>query len=568
MMKKTNPIKLLSLCTSMVVASSFLSACQTTNGLDANLAASSLDNSLAQSEQAKEALQQALHNQIRSNFRYNMDVEVSNSKKLLSLLKASPEQLENVNNKKDFCSETHDKAYAALLKKVDAADESVFDDKYAQDLEDIKQDFLICEEEYDSWYDDYYYNGSDTEYMPEYDDQHTAKDLKEAQLLNAYLLEPTDINITGTYQPLAGKITVLPAFDYQHRNILGRVNQPVYIDLKKGEIYFWAANFAGTNAKYIDDKLGAKWHNKWLKLGLNDGTLPENIGKDLIAAYLEAQKASYEQEPAEGFDYISNTDLLNKFDYLSDNQKSVMANSRKIVSRIHDSETMNKNYYVFAKTFYDSIIQKHPQLIINSDQPESFKKMKFDSLTILKLFMKGMHHEVESYENPSATDVLNDVESGDIIDYEEYYGLSRRNKIAWSHYSLNMSDTAEEDAVMVDALTQFDYGPIGEQLFSNLPSEVQTPTNENSIDLRVYYKALLEHYEQGGGTQIGKMGYGFYQMMQEANKVNEETTEQDIELEEATDVDTSIIESEVEISNDTLNEEEQLIEPEVIEESE
>ncbi len=577
MMKKTNPIKLLSLCTSIVLASSFLSACQTTNALDANSTEGKLDNSLMQSKQAKQELQNALNNQLRSNFKYKTDVKISNSKRLMSLLKASPEQLANVDNKKDYCNETHDKAYAALLKQVDQTGEDIFDDKYAQKLEDIKQDFLTCEQEYDSWYDDYYNNGSDAEYMPEYDDQHTAKDLKKAQLLNAYLLEPMDISITGSYQPLAGKVTFLPAFSYQHRNILARINQPIYIDLKKGDIYFWAANIAGTNAKYIDDKLGAKWHNKWLKLTLNDGSLPKNIGKDLIAAYLKALKVSYEQEPVEGFNYISDTNLLNKLDYLTNNQTNVIAGSNKIISRIHDSETTHKNAHVFAKTFYESIIQKHPQLITNTDDTESFKEMKFDSLTFLKLFLKGIHSEVEDYENPSAVEVINEVENGDVINYEAYYGLRRNNKIAWSHYNINMSDTADEEAMMVDVLTQFDYRPIGKRLFNNLPVEVQTPTSENTIDLRMYSKELLAHYEQGGGTSIGKMGYGFYKMMQEAKKSNREVSDKNFEIEETTDVDTNtiesdvIIESDVEMSTDPLKEKQTIepeIEPEVIEKNE
>lgn len=494
-----------------------LTGCQSTDVLNkgATLVA---ESSTAQSEQAKAQLQSAIKDQLMSNFSYHGSIAVSNSKRLQALANATPEQLASSDNKYNYCEDVHDKDYVAVLKQAEQAgvdyNTAIFSQTYGDQLESIKQTYLSCDAKYEAWETDYYENDSDAEYLPNYDDKHTAADAKKANLVKAYLLEPMDIEVTGTYQPLAGKLTMLPSFSYQQRNILLGANQPIYIDFKAGDIYIWSANVAGSTAKYLDDKLGAKWHNKWLKFALNDGTLPQGFGKDLLKAYVKAMETAYKDEPVEGFNYVSNQALHSTMAHLSADNLQTMDKANQVISRIHNTETVNKNGYVFSKTLYEEMTDNYPQLIVEEDQPIKADDEKYTSLVIAKALLAALNDRVENYENPSAEQVLAEVEEAEVVDIAQYYGLNSRDKIIWSLVNVQFEDEdgSLDEGVVVDALTSYDYGSISKHLFANLPDDAQQPTADNSIDLREYYHELMDYYEQGNGTAIGKMAFGMYKL--------------------------------------------------------
>ena len=43
--------------------------------------------------------------------------------------------------------------------------------------------------------------------------------------------------------------------------------------------------------------------------------------------------------------------------------------------------------------------------------------------------------------------------------------------------------------------------------FPNLPADRQIPNASNSVDIREYGRELMQYYEEGNGTAIGKMLY-------------------------------------------------------------
>lgn len=265
---------------------------------------------------AKSALSQAIQSQLRSSFDYQTTVYASNHIRRDALANATPEQLSAADDMMRVCENEHEEAYVALLKSEPSDD--LDDQKQA-----IKERYLSCVSDqygvdaYESFdFEEFYQQSKDLtpEEMrtvlttaisahaesqklklqevnsAEHDGNHTALDVKKAKLLNEYLIKPTKATMVGRYQPLSGIMTALPSVEYHSKNLNMAMNQPVYVDLKAGIIYLWADNFALANSNLADKNLGDKWHNKWLAIPLNDGSLPEGFAKEFIRAYLNAKK--------------------------------------------------------------------------------------------------------------------------------------------------------------------------------------------------------------------------------------------------------------------------------------
>ena len=65
-------------------------------------------------------------------------------------------------------------------------------------------------------------------------------------------------------------------------------------------------------------------------------------------------------------------------------------------------------------------------------------------------------------------------------------------------------------------LQQYSAISIKDLVFPNLPSDVQTPNASNSIDLRKYAPELLQYYQDGNGTGVGKMVFNMLPMVRES----------------------------------------------------
>lgn len=493
-----NKLKSLLICSSV-----FFVGCQTSSTLKSS--ANLTGNQLLQSQQAAKAeLQASIKQQMFSSFSYQTDVSVSNAKRLTALANATDEQLNNLDDKSGYCNHTHDMAYVALLKQAEQAGLSIEDDVYAANRAGIKQSYLNCTDEYDEWSYNYYssYDDEQPEYLPEYDDNHTKADVKKAQLLDAYLLDTSAVKITGEYQPLAGKFSLLPVASYTGRNVSMSYNQPMYLDIKAGELYFWADNFASLVATGFDERLGTAWKNKWLRLSLNDGSLPQGISKDLILTVKDAMQTAYSEEPIEGFAYLNANEFLNKSSHLNDEQRAKVK-ADYVISRQHPKEIDAKQRYLFNKAFYDGIMDKYPSLF--DEQPKADDE-EINSRMVLMAMFDTINSQIEDYEEQLENH--DKPESQNTIQLMQYYGYNRRGKMDWWYYNRHFlgEDNTTNEGMMLDAITTFN--STKNDPFTGFTGNIQLPNTQNTVDIKTYIEDLLEHYENDGGTGIGKLLYG------------------------------------------------------------
>ena len=377
-----------------------------------------------------------------------------------------------------------------------------------------------------------------------YDSKTSVLDIKKAKLLDAYLLKPLSINAQGVYQPLAGRFTMLGSVQYQSRNNISSINQPVYVDLKSGNIYLWADNFAMFNSELLDNKLGVKWQNKWLRLAIDDGTLPKGFGSAVIKAHFKALDRAYEQADVSQFDFIAPNSLLTFSPKLAKQQLAPMMQSPQIIRRTLSAADYKKLYADYINVFYNDIVQQYPELIavnstVETDQlpldAESLSSQTFSSQAIVQKVLSLMKKAVNENEDSAEATLLNSP-----IQY--LYGFDNKGQLQWSHERSQVSFATGADDITkpqptIDMLQH--YLPLQRQdaLFPNLPKDAQIPNASNSVDIRAYSKELAESYRKGNGTVMGKMLFNMismYKIQAEAStsELEEEATEAVIETAE------------------------------------
>ena len=350
-----------------------------------------------------------------------------------------------------------------------------------------------------------------------FDEQTSVLDIKKAKLLDAYLLKPLSINAQGVYQPLAGRFTMLGSVQYQSRNNTSSINQPIYVDLKSGNIYLWADNFAMLNSELLDNKLGVKWQNKWLRLAIDDGTLPKGFGSTLIKAHFKALDHAYEQTDVSQFDFITPASLLTLAPKLPKQQLTPMMQTPQIIRHTLSPGDYEQFYTDYIKVFYDDMIQQYPELIaadatdqtVQTDQLASATE-RFSSRALVQKALSLMKKAAS--KNDATTDIplLNSPS-------QYLYGFDNKGQLQWYHDRSQVSFETSADAITkpqktIDVLQQ--YLPLQRQgvIFPNLPNEVQIPNASNSIDLRAYSKELAEYYRAGNGTFMGKTLFNMLSM--------------------------------------------------------
>lgn len=341
-----------------------------------------------------------------------------------------------------------------------------------------------------------------------YEDMASVTDNKKAQLLDAYLLKPLSINAQGVYQPLAGRFTMLGSVQYQGRNNQTSMNQPVYIDFKGGNIYLWADNFALFNSELLDNKLGTKWQNKWLKLALDDGSLPKGFGSAVIKAHLKALDNNYANADASQFDFIAPNSLTALSPKLSTQQLIPMLQSAQIIRRTRSLDSYKQSYSDYAESFYHDITQQYPQLITPSQDDElsnaSAEDQTFTSKVLVEqllALMKKASNEPEQQQPVESETLVS-------LPIQDLYGLDNRGQLQWHHnrsYAPVDSQAKLGSQISTDILQR--YLPLRgqEPMFPNLPADAQLPNASNSVDIRQYSTELADYYRNGGGTTIGKM---------------------------------------------------------------
>ncbi len=484
-------------------AALMLSACQTmpeTNGVKT---AAQLP-----SANPKATVINALKAQRKQSFSYHSNIEIAAPM-------TSQQSLAVASSADTHCQTVHDNAYIGLLKQAEAANTDVYDARFEARRSQIKANYATCFEAYQAWLRQ---QGGElqvadkryTQLIKMFDNyplKQSQSDVKKRQLLNEYGFKPLSLNAQGNYQPLLGKVTLLASVQYHGKNHQSQLNQPIYIDLKSGQLYLWADNAAFMTSQLFDEKLGLKWKNKWLRIDLNDGSLPKGFGKALIQNHFTALDKMFAAMPASEFSYMAPTDLSKLNFTLPRHQLSVMQSGAMIVRQQQSPNTQIQNYQTYLTTFYELMSKQFPELISaetgSIESPSNLIATSFNSKKLMQLMLSAI-------KEMAATDNII-TKSGDIE--ERFYGFDKQKRLIWQQaHSFGGTQTTEvpnqaDNLMSIDVLSQF--LPLNrESSFINLPKEYQTPTAATSIDLRDYSKQLLARYKEGGGATFGKLIFG------------------------------------------------------------
>lgn len=402
-----------------------LSACQSTP-----IASSNLKVSNGSPQLAKNMMMEVIQKQRRSAYAYHSSLAVSNKPRQAVLAAANKQQLAMADESLNHCEHVHDQAYIELMEQAEKEDQDIQSEAYATDRQALKTAYLNCDAKLQQWEeshsddeqytddDEYKYNDDayaieqakseiesierdeaksdevaesteatttddlidiedtkeETEegsFLPNYDGDHTQLDVKKAKLIEAYLLKPLSLTAQGVYQPRAGIFTLLPTVQFKTRNHITAVNQPIYIDAKAGAIYLWADNFAYPLSENLDERLGSNWQNKWLKLSLNDGSLPKGFGRDLIKSHFKAIDDAYAATPASEYQFLDKKSLKQLTPELPAAQLPMMINASTIIRHQQSLKVYDDFVQRYGRSLYEQISQKYPELIEEEGSDES-----------------------------------------------------------------------------------------------------------------------------------------------------------------------------------------------------
>ena len=558
------PAKSILTVSALLASTLLISACQSTGVAPSNhLSANTTPTA------AKTALATALQQQRRQSFAYHSNIEIVNEQQFANI---DSTQLLASEDLDSYCKDTHDNGYAELLLKAETQNQDILATDYDAQRNRLKQAYLVCADAYQTWKDNHYDSeaysvemaaeevvgatATDTteeaasvtevqsnpmatsdmdsadevdtkaispyyeKIFDEYDNRKTKLDVKKAQLLDAYLLKPLSINAQGVYQPLAGKFTMLGSVQYLARNHHSSINQPVYVDFKTGSLYLWADNFALLTSKLADDKLGTKWQNKWLKIALNDGTLPRGFGRAAIKSHIEAENSVYAKAAIEQFDIIAPNALTTLSPKLPEKQLVAMLNTTKIIRRARNSAEYKQDYQDYMGVFYQLITKQYPELILENDsdtQEDADTDSNYEDRKMTsKWLVEQTLDKMKDFADDKALKTTLPVSSSS-LPIQELYGFNKQGQLQWQHsrhYLPNKSadDVSVETSTIMDVFNQ--YMPIRAQdkAFPNLASDSQVPNTSNSIDLKEYSAELAEYYKQGNGTAMGQMLFNMLPM--------------------------------------------------------
>lgn len=508
----------------LVTGALLLTGCQSTS-LDQSNTMTAKQTPVA----AKTALARALQKQRRQSFSYHSNLEISNEQKLNDInTKINTEVPVASGYIDEYCEDTHDQAYAALITQAEAQNKDILAADYEAQRTMLKDNYLECTDAYQAWVESKYDSdvtvpASYQQLFDNYDDRTTAQDIKKAKLLDAYVLQPLSINAQGVYQPMAGKATMLASVQYQARNHQSSVNQPIYLDFKNGHIYLWADNFAMLNSELLDDKLGTKWRNKWLKLAIDDGTLPKGFGSELIKSHFAALDATFDAAPISQFDYVAPNTLASLSPKLPAHQLPAMLASDQVIRRVQSAESYEQFYQDYMRIVYERMSQRYPELVKESAAYEAADSNadKFTSKALvqqmLAMIKSGIDSGSETIGETMAEAKEKTAESAMLAnaDTQELYGFDKGGQLKWQHLRSELPSETTSNNMVMDILQQYSAISTKDMAFPNLPNDVQVPNANNSIDVRQYGNELMQYYRDGNGTAMGKMMFSVMPLAKE-----------------------------------------------------
>ncbi|GAF62733.1 hypothetical protein JCM18903_2832 [Psychrobacter sp. JCM 18903] len=497
-----------------------LTGCQSTS-LDQSNAMTAKQTPVA----AKTALATALQKQRRQSFSYHSNLEISNEQQFsdtnIEIDAKAPVASGYID---EYCEDTHDQAYAALITQEEAQNKDILAADYDAQRTVLKDRYLECTDAYEAWVESKYDSEITVpalyqQLFDNYDDRATAQDIKKAKLLDAYVLKPLSINAQGVYQPMAGKATMLASVQYQTRNHQSSMNQPIYLDLKNGNIYLWADNFAMFNSELLDDKLGTKWRNKWLKLAIDDGSLPKGFGSELIKSHFAALDATFDAAPISQFDYVAPNTLASLSPKLPAHQLPAMLASNQVIRRVQSAESYEQFYQDYMRIIYERLSQRYPELVKESEPYEASdtNAKKFTSKALAQQMLAMIKNDIDSGSETIAETTAEKTQSAMLANAEtqELYGFDKGGQLKWQHLRSELPSETTSNNMVIDVLQQYSAVSAKNMAFPNLPSDVQVPNASNSIDVREYGSELMQYYRDGNGTAMGKMMFSVMPMAKE-----------------------------------------------------
>ncbi|MFB6349414.1 hypothetical protein ACFBZI_08275 [Moraxella sp. ZJ142] len=532
-------------------------------------------NHSSNSQNAKDALASAAASQLRTSFGYQTDIYVSNAIRDEQLAHASDEQRHASADVMSQCEQTHDDAYVALAKTL--IKQGVHAEAVAQsaDYQKIHQAYQACitarqsalqagvedfniqefldntqgidaAEQFDLLYETLQQKQQDdattlaaaiANFAANHDGNHTALDAKKSQLIYAYLIEPAKLSVIGNYQPLLGKFTALPAVDYQAKNVQIHLNQPLYVDFKKGILYLWADNFALANSNILDKQLGDKWKNRWLAIELNDGSLPDGFAKDLLGFIIDAKKQSFASLPTSAFGWVDADGVLSEpflQNHLPKSDIERIKNTHRIIKSSPTQADSDYARHLFADILYQNIVAKYPEFMGNYQDNERVIKDGENIIYIINADDASDKKDREQAEQQSAVqavavndrlvmnlllNVLQSISYGYLSDMQaqadgfgaaagkyqnqSYYGIDA-GRIGWTYqrqYVNNptlpkdASDLRQAEPLVVDIFTN--YTATHKDVFMQLPAGSRLPNADNTVNLVGYGRELFERIKTG-----------------------------------------------------------------------
>ena len=504
----------------LVTGALLLTGCQSTS-LDQSNAMTAKQTPVA----AKTALATALQKQRRQSFSYHSNLEISNEQQFsdtnIEIDAKAPVASGYID---EYCEDTHDQAYAALITQEEAQNKDILAADYDAQRTVLKDRYLECTDAYEAWVESKYDSEITVpalyqQLFDNYDDRATAQDIKKAKLLDAYVLKPLSINAQGVYQPMAGKATMLASVQYQTRNHQSSMNQPIYLDLKNGNIYLWADNFAMFNSELLDDKLGTKWRNKWLKLAIDDGSLPKGFGSELIKSHFAALDATFDAAPISQFDYVAPNTLASLSPKLPAHQLPAMLASNQVIRRVQSAESYEQFYQDYMRIIYERLSQRYPELVKESEPYEASdtNAKKFTSKALAQQMLAMIKNDIDSGSETIAETTAEKTQSAMLANAEtqELYGFDKGGQLKWQHLRSELPSETTSNNMVIDVLQQYSAVSAKNMAFPNLPSDVQVPNVSNSIDMREYGSELMQYYRDGNGTAMGKMMFSVMPMAKE-----------------------------------------------------
>lgn len=354
-----------------------LTGCQTIKSLSALPASSDVlvQDMSAHELSAKQQVGAGVKALLRTSFSYNTQVYIA------------PKEVADDELPETACEEIHDIAYIALSKKARLANLDISADDYIGDREQLKTDFLACQENRAKNSDESEFDDELARLLAELaqlsgqsheafgDEQLTAKRQK---LIHAYYLKTSKFGMVGNYQPLKGVISALPSFQYEFGQASVMVNQPFYVDIKAGDVYLWADNLALANATWLDKKLGNAWQNKWLRLPLNDGSLPNDFVKTLFKTYATAQSKAFDGLMDEMFGYVAPDEALPLYEHLDDKAKVQIGKATTVIRQTNSKDSKQAVKKAVAEHLYNEMTKAYPVLL---ETPTALDK-KQETLTL------------------------------------------------------------------------------------------------------------------------------------------------------------------------------------------